>query len=218
MKGFYKDFPERPSGGRIYQRPNEVKVCEMCGVPVGRNYLSCIECYNTIENLWSLDWKELIEKENILLGSDDENLLAEVIVEEIDKHSWTVVDSAMKIIKCKTCGNELGGGPLDCPDCSFAFGNLWAYDVEAMNQGKMTGNEHALRVGRWVIRYPHRQKEKVVESWKFTMPILITGKLPTTPMAQLFRKVIDENYFDLSSKVYQSFEEAYLDVINNIKK
>ncbi|HEY8400237.1 MAG TPA: hypothetical protein VIK89_03190, partial [Cytophagaceae bacterium] len=75
-----------------------------------------------------------------------------------------------------------------------------------------------LRVGRWILRYPHRQKEKVVESWKFSMPILITGKLPTTQMAQFFRTVINENKFDLSSKIYQSFEEAYFEILNNTKK
>jgi len=53
----------------------------------------------------------------------------------MDKHSCTIVDSAMKVIKRKTCSNELCGGPIDCPECSFTFGNLWGYDVEAMNQG-----------------------------------------------------------------------------------
>lgn len=212
MEGFYKDYSERPSGGRLFQRPNEVKVCKVCGSPVGRNYKSCIECHNAIENLWILDWKELIERENILLGSDDEKILAEVIIEEIDKHSWTIVDSAMKIVMCKTCGNELGGGLIDCPECKFAFENLWAYDSEAMNQGKMTYNEHALRVGRWVLRYPHRQKKNIVESWKFSMPIVLAGKLPSNEHAGFFKNVIDKNKFDLSSKVYQSFEEAYSDV------
>jgi hypothetical protein len=87
-----------------------------------------------------------------------------------------------------------------------------------MNQGNMIGNEHALRVGRWVIRHPHIQKEKVVESWKFTMTILNTGKMATTQMGQFFRKVIVENNFKLSDKVYQSFEEAYLDIKDNTKK
>lgn len=218
MKDNYKNPPERSSGGRLYTRTNEVKVCKMCAAPIGRNYKSCVVCYNTIENLWSLDWEKLIEREGILAGSDDEKLLVEVIIKEIDKHTWTIVDSAMKIIKCKTCNNELGGGPIECPECSFAFKSLWGYDIEAMNQGKMTGNEHALRVGRWILRYPHRQKEKVVESWKFSMPILITGKLPTTQMAQFFRTVINENKFDLSSKIYQSFEEAYFEILNNTKK
>lgn len=217
MEDFYKDFQQRPSGGRLYLRPKTVKPCKTCGEPIGRNYISCKECYNTIENFWLMDWNELIAKEDIISGSEDEKLLAEVIVEEIDKYSWTIVDSAMKIIKCKTCGSELGGGHVDCPDCSFAFENLWAYDMEAMNQGNMTGNEHAIRVGRWVIRYPHRQKRIMVESWKFSMPILITGKLPTTQLAQFLKKVFDEDNFDLSSKIYQNFEEAYLDFVNNTK-
>lgn len=218
MQGFNIDYSERPSGGRLYQRPNEVKICKMCGVAIGANYKNCIECYNTIENIWSLDWGVLLKKENILPGSDDEIFLAEVIVEEIDNHSWTIVDSAMKIVKCKTCSNELGGGPIDCPDCKFALDNLWGYDSEAMYQGRMTYNEHALRVGRWVLRYPHRQKKNIVESWKFSMPILLTGKLPSNEQAGFFKKVIDDNKFDLLNKVYQDFEEAYSDVIANTKK
>jgi hypothetical protein len=218
MKEFYIDTPQRPSGGRLYKRPNEVKVCEMCKAPIGRNYISCEQCYKAIESVWLMDWKRLIEDECIVSGSDNEKLLAEVLVEEIDKHPWTIVDSAMKIIRCKNCGCELGGGPIECPDCKFAFENLWAYDSEAMNQGKMTNNEHALRVGRWVLRYPHRQKKNIVESWKFSMPIVLAGKLPSNEKAGFFKKVIDENKFDLSSKVYQSFEEAYSDVVRNTKR
>lgn len=205
--------PERPSGGRLYPRPESVRTCPACGAPTGRNYSSCRACHDTIENLWAMDWNAFLGNEQISPGSEDENLLAQVVVDGLNQYSWTIVDSAMKLVRCQTCGSELGGGPVDCPECSFAFGNLWGYDVEALHQGKMTGNEHALRVGRWVIRYPHRQSRNVVESWKFSMPILITGKMATTEMGQFFRKVIDENSFDLSRKIYQSFEEAYWDVL-----
>lgn len=216
MKESINGSPERPSGGRLYPRPEEVKTCKTCHAPAGRNYASCNECYDAIENIWLMDWKELIQREKIYPGSEDESLLAHVVFEEQHKHPWTIVDTAMTIIRCNTCGNEMGGGELDCPECKFAFENLCGYDVEAINQGRMSGNEHALRVGRWVLRYPHRQKKNIVESWKFSIPIVLTRKLPSNEKAGFFKKVVDENKFDLSAKVYQSFEEAYEDVLRNL--
>ena len=85
-----------------------------------------------------------------------------------------------------------------------------------MNQGQITGNEHALSVGRWILRYPHRQKNNTVESWKFSIPILLTGKTPTNQQGQFFKRIIDENKFDLSNKVYNSFQEANNDILNHI--
>ncbi|MTI49949.1 hypothetical protein [Sporosalibacterium faouarense] len=209
---------KRPSGGRLYQRPDKVEICRSCGAPIGRNYKECKSCYNAIENIWLSDWNELIQKENISQGSEEEKLLAHIVFEQQDRYSWTLVDIAMTMIHCDTCGGEIGGGELECLDCKFAFENLWGYDVEAMNQGIMTENEHALRVGRRVLRHSHRQKKNIVKSWKFSMPIVLANELPSNRQAGFFKKIIDENKFDLSSKVYQNFEEAYIDVINNIKE
>jgi len=209
-------FSKRPSGGRLYLRPKSVEKCKTCGAPTGRNYISCKECYYALENIWLRDWNLLMNKKNIIRGSNEEKLLAKILFKEIDSNPWTIVDTAMTIIRCNTCGSEIGGGPDECQECSTAFGNLWAYDVEAMYQCQMTGNEHALRVGRWILRYPLRQKNSIVESWKFSIPILLTGKTPTNKQGQFFKKIIDGNKFDLSNKAYNSFEEAYADILNQI--
>ena len=209
-------FLKRPSGGRLYIRPKLVEKCKTCGAPTGRNYIHCKECYYSVENIWLMDWNHLLNKENIIPESDNEKLLAQELFKKMNNYPWTLIDTAMTIIRCNTCRSEVGGGPKECPECSTAFGNLWAYDVEAMYQGQMTGNEHAVRVGRWVLRYPHRQKDNIVKSWKFSIPILLTGKVPTNTQGQFFKRMIDENKFDLSNKIYNSFEEAYEDTLKHL--
>ena len=66
----------------------------------------------------------------------------------------------------------------------MAFGNLWAYGYEAAMQGAMTGNEQALRVGRWVLRCPHRQSAAIAVGWRESVPLLLTGGLPSVREAQ----------------------------------
>ncbi len=110
--------------------------------------------------------------------------LARAVLAQSDRHPWTVVDVAMSLVRCDACGCEMGGGPKDCAACGTVFGGLWAYDVEALYDGVMTGNEHALRVGRWVLRYPHRQSTNAVMAWRGSMPLLLTGGLPSTRDAQ----------------------------------
>ena len=129
---------KRPSGGRLYPRPKLVEKCKTCGALTGRNYLHCKECYYAVENIWLMDWNHLLDKENINPDSDKEKLLAHTLFKETNNYTWTLVDNSMTFIRCNTCGSEIGGGPKDCPECSTAFRNLWAYDVEAMYQGQMT--------------------------------------------------------------------------------
>jgi hypothetical protein len=40
-------------------------------------------------------------------------------------------------------------------------------------------NEHALRVGRYVIRHPHRHSVAIASAWRMNMPRILTGWLPT---------------------------------------
>lgn len=65
---------------------------------------------------------------------------------------------------------------------------LWA-EMLAGQHGFVTGNEHALHVGRMVLRHPHRQSVAAVTAWRISVPRLLTGwlPLPTTLEAQRFK-------------------------------
>lgn len=196
-------------------RPEKVKACDSCGEALGRNYKECTQCHNAVEGLWEADWKACLEKESIRGGSEDEKLLAQIIFEEMEKHSYTVIDRAFALNTCSACGNELGGGPSSCSECSAALQRMWEYNAKAIKDGRMTTNENALRVGRWILRYPHRHKDTVLNAWKLTLPIFLTGQLPSNNMASFLKNVIDQKKFDFSGKIYNSFDEAYWDVLEN---
>ncbi|SHE40463.1 hypothetical protein SAMN05444392_101348 [Seinonella peptonophila] len=184
----------RPSGGRLVSRPRYVEQCIDCNEPLGINYISCRACYHAIENIWLQDWYSLLEKEDIEIGSKFEKLLAEVIWGEMDQHPWTIVDSALSHLYCKVCSNELGSQIRKCYECETVYNNIWGYDYEAMGQGMMMDHEHALRVGRWVLRFPHSHSKYSVVGWKFSIPLVLTGKLPSKIEAQQTMSWIKENF------------------------
>ena len=196
--------PARPPAGRRLPRPRAVERCQACGGFVGRGYLSCPACHDAVERHWRADWDALLVAEGIAAGSDEERLLAEVVVAELDRHPWTLIDYAMTLLRCPECGEELGGGPAECGPCAMAFGNLWAPGVEA----GATMNEHALRVGRWVARHPHRHSAHTVAGWRLSLPLLLTGQLPSTAEAQAIRAWLDTGRGDELAD-YRSFAEVY---------
>jgi hypothetical protein len=168
------------AAGRRYPRPSSVEPCPVCGAYLGRGYPDCAACYDAVERYWRADWEAFLAAEGVAPGGDDEVTLAGVVVAEVARHPWTLADYAMTLVRCDECGAELGGGPAGCATCAFAFGNLWAPEHEA----GATMNEHALRVGRWVVRHPHRHSATVVAGWRLNLPFLLTGGLPTTVEAQ----------------------------------
>lgn len=178
------ELPPLPSGGRRVPRPESVQPCPRCGQPSGLGYLTCPACHDTIERYWLADWAALLGEERIDADSEEERTLAQVIWAEVDSHAWTIVDRALTLIPCDECGSELGGGPKECPTCKFAFERIWWYDYLAGQQGRMTMNEHALRVGRWIVRYPHRYSQNIVTGWSTALPRILTGWLPSTEEAQ----------------------------------
>ncbi len=171
-------------GGRAAPRPRRVERCQICGRARGGGYPACPECYAAAETLWRADWETLLQAEGVVAGSEDERRLAETVLAAMDQHPWTVVDYAMTLVRCASCGAELGGGPSDRFECQLAFGNAIAYDIPAGEQGVMTGNEHALRIGRHILRAPHQYGAHILTAWRLTFPRLLTGWLPTTEEAQ----------------------------------
>jgi hypothetical protein len=174
-------MPEEPfvePGARRVPRPKTVERCRECGRALGPNYATCPACHQAVEQFWLADWQALLDREGIAAGSAEEMLLAQVVLKEFGRHAWTVMDIAMSLRRCGTCGAELGERYSDCAECGHAFGASVASEFGA------TANEHALHIGRWVLRYPHRNSANVVTGWSLNMPRLLTGWLPTTADAQ----------------------------------
>ncbi len=88
------------------------------------------------------------------------------------------MDIAMSLLRCSQCGGELGESYRDCAECGAAFGASILAEFDA------TPNEHALHIGRWVLRYPQRHSKNAVAAWRLSVPRLLTGWLPTTAAAQ----------------------------------
>jgi hypothetical protein len=131
-------------------------------------------------------------QEQIDSNSDEERLAAQIALDEGERHLWTVLNIAMTLLQCGSCGSELGGGPEDCPECASAWGvSLWA-EVVAGRQGLVTYNEHALHIGRMILRFPHRQSANIIKAWRLTTPRLLTGWLPSTESAQHYMRLVKE--------------------------
>jgi hypothetical protein len=145
---------------------------------LGAGYADCPLCHEAIERYWLADWRALLERERVQAGSDDERVLAQVVLAEYEQHPWTEMDVAMSLLRCETCGSELGERYRDCRECGMAFG------ASVLAEFGATANERALHIGRWVLRYPQRHSANVVAGWRLTMPRILTGWLPTTQGAQ----------------------------------
>ena len=197
------DTPQRPLAGRRRARPSTVEPCPECGAFLGRDYPRCATCHEVVERYWHADWMALLAAEGSAPGSDDERLLAEVVVAELERHPWTVVDYALTLLRCPECGAEWGGGPPACAACAMAFGNLWAPGLEA----GATMNEHALRVGRWVMRHPHRHSATAVAGWRLSLPLLLAGALPTTAEAQRINAWLKAGGVAATLSGYRTFAE-----------
>jgi uncharacterized protein (UPF0212 family) len=169
---------EKPVGGRRAPRPEIVRTCLSCRQPLGAGYAECPNCHAAIESIWLADWYALLQQEQVVPGSADERLLAQVVLLEFGCHPWTVLDIAMSKLRCSQCNAELGEAYSDCPECGMAFGSSILAEFNA------TGNEHALHIGRWVLRYPHRHSQNAVTAWRMSIPRLLTGWLPSIKAAQ----------------------------------
>jgi len=187
----------RPSGGRLITRPAPALLCPNCRERIGFSYPDCPACYAAVERIWIADWSALIESVDgaAVGGESDEPTVAEEVLRRPELYPWTIVDIALTKLRCPDCGRELAGGPPDCSSCRMAFDNLWAYDVEAQYQRRMTRNEHALRVGRHVLRHPERHSEASVFGWRVMFPLLLAGdEPPSTRQAQIIRARINDGW------------------------
>jgi hypothetical protein len=175
---------------RRLPRPFGVYPCSDCHAVSGTNYLACPSCFMAIERFWLADWHAYLAHEQIEPESPEVDFAVQVIFDEGERHLWTVLDIAMTFLTCHSCGCELGGGPPECTECATAWGiTLWA-EVVAGRKGMVTANEHALHVGRVILRHPHRHSPNIIKAWSRTVPRLLTGWLPTTEAAQHYMELV----------------------------
>ena len=209
----------KPIGGRRVARPKTVQACPACGEALGAGYATCPQCHNAIESIWLADWEALLAQEGFAApltpwpktpgltqdanatSSPEETLLARVVIDEFGRHPWTVVDTAMSRLRCSQCGAELGEAYQTCGECGMAFGASILCEFEA------TGNEHALHIGRWVLRYPQRHSPSAVAAWRLSMPRLLTGWLPSTEDAQRIMGLIKAGRMDEVNELICQLDE-----------
>ncbi|MBB5489160.1 hypothetical protein [Nocardiopsis metallicus] len=116
-------------------------------------------------------------------GLADEPEVAELVVEEPDRHDWRIVDAALDRLVCSECGGPLSRGPVGCGACDLANGFRYAA-VETDRPGARPGNEHAVRVSVSVVRRPQGISEREVLARRLFLPELLSGDLPSTGQAQ----------------------------------
>ena len=194
-------------GGRRVPRPQSVEACPECGEALGGGYAECPTCHEAIERIWLADWEALLEQEHIQPGSEDERTLARVVVDEaIDqapiRHPWTIVDIAMSLLRCSQCGQELGQNYPTCAECGMAFGASILAEYEA------TANEHALHIGRWVLRFPQVHSTNARQAWRLTTPRILTGWLPATDQAQRSMRLIKQGRLDEAKQAMRDVDRA----------
>jgi uncharacterized protein (UPF0212 family) len=193
--------PIKPIGGRRLLRPKKVQPCPLCGEATGANYATCVYCHDAIESIWLADWDALMREEGVAAGSEDERLLARVVTNEFGRHPWTVMDIAMSMQRCSLCGNELGEAYQECAECGMAFGASIQAEFDA------TPNEHALHIGRWVLRYPQRHPPNAVAAWRLTLPRILTGWLPSIQEAQRAMAMIKAGQLDEVQRLIRQVDE-----------
>ncbi len=125
------------------------------------------------------------------MTASDEHAVAEMVIDEPDRHPWRVVDAAYDRLTCAECGDRLSRGPAGCTACDLANGFRFVA-VETDRPGVPPGNEHALRVNVSVVRRPSGISSREVRGRRLSLPHLLDGYLPTTRQAQAARALLNE--------------------------
>lgn len=173
-------------GGRRVARPAAVQICPECRGALASSYPACSSCREALDAYWSADWQALLNQEGIAAGSAEEADLARRVFEEHHLYTWTILDTAFTLLTCSQCQAELGANYPTCAECGWAFGLSLQAEVGASD------NEHALHVGRWVLRFPGAHSAHAVQAWRLSLPRVLTGWLPTTAEAQRTMNLIKQ--------------------------
>ncbi|MGN9839343.1 hypothetical protein ACTMTI_14600 [Nonomuraea sp. H19] len=151
----------------------------------------CARCAGLVDEIVEEGWRAFLMREFGTTAPPDERLIAEMVVDEPDKHPWRVVDAAYDRLTCAECGGRLSRGPVTCAACNLANGFRYSA-IEIDRPGVPPGNEHALRVNVSVTRRPDGISESEVLLRRLSLPILLDGLLPTTAQAQATKAMAND--------------------------
>ncbi|MET9064395.1 hypothetical protein [Streptosporangium sandarakinum] len=165
--------------------------CLECGHWEPAGAPECERCARFVDEIVESGWREFVAQEFGTLTALDERDIAEMVIDEPNRHLWRVVDAAYDRLICAECGNALSRGPAGCAACNLANGFRYVA-VEIDRPGVPPGNEHALRVNVSVVRRPSRISWREVLERRRLLPYLLDGHLPTTRQAQAFRALHNE--------------------------
>jgi hypothetical protein len=144
-----------------------------------------------VEDSIDTAWLTLCAESDVTPGTAEARALAEVVLQDTSEFDWRVVDGALKQLTCGECGSGLGAGPLGCAACDFANGFRFAAQ-ETDRPDAQSRNEHALRVSSAVARTRHRYTPRARTGYELALPMLLAGKIPTTPQAQRAKDRINQ--------------------------
>jgi hypothetical protein len=154
--------------------------CEECGCWEYGGAPECPRCRALVDQIVESAWREFLRRD---FADWPETTVAEMVVEEPQRHDWRVLDAAMDRLTCPECGSGLGRGPRGCHACDLADGNRHVA-IETDRPGVPPGNEHAIRVNVAVVRRPDAVSPAELLARRALLSALLVGALPTTREAQ----------------------------------
>ncbi|WP_283133429.1 hypothetical protein [Rhizohabitans arisaemae] len=160
-----------------------------------------------MDGIVEAEWRSFLRSWDV--GGDQETILAELVVDEPNRHDWRVVDAALDRLVCPDCGDRLSRGPTDCAACNLAHGFRYVA-IETDRPGVPPGNEHAIRVNVSVVRRPQITSEQEVLARRLALPFFLIGLLPTRQEAQRMSALIKRSAPGQVRLIEQAMEELFL--------
>ncbi|WP_103957917.1 hypothetical protein [Nonomuraea solani] len=159
-----------------------------------------------MDEIVEVGWRDFLGREFGAAEPSDERIIAEMVVDEPDKHLWRVVDAAYDRLVCAACGGKLSRGPAGCAPCDLANGFRYVAR-EADRPGVPPGNEHALRVNVSVARRPSGISASEVLLRRLSLPALLEGALPTRAQAQAIKAMANRgaSEAELAAAIYNEW-------------
>ncbi|MFI6319055.1 hypothetical protein ACIBG8_16105 [Nonomuraea sp. NPDC050556] len=161
--------------------------CPQCAYLQPAGAPACARCAAVVDALVEAGWRTFAEE----YGTADETVLAEMVVDEPDRHPWRVVDAAYDRLVCPGCGGRLSRGPAGCAPCDLANGFRYVA-IEIDRPGVRAGNEHALRVNVAVVRRPYGISAGELLVRRAALPYLLAGFMPSTAQAQATKAMLND--------------------------